>query len=69
MLHQCEGFFCGPDKFYTIGTSGQWLGRNKHKEGEGVVVYIADPFEEEISGKEIMLWLCEYCWYGLHDDI
>lgn len=69
MLHQCEGPFCGPDKFYTIGTEDQWLGRWSHKEGEGVVVYTADPFEEEIRDREVMLWLCEYCWYGLHDDI
>lgn len=67
-MHICEGEFCGT-KLYEVGTTDQWLDRWNHKEGEGVVVYTADPFLEEIRDKIVMMWLCEYCWYGLHDEI
>ena len=67
-FHACQGDYCG-DYLFEVGTMEQWLGRWKHKQGEGVVVYTPDPFEEEIRGKEVMRWLCEYCWYGSHDEI
>jgi hypothetical protein len=65
---ECEGPFCGIT-LREVGNVDQWVGRWNHKMNEGVVAYTPDPFEEEIHGKEIMMWLCEYCWYGLHDEI
>jgi hypothetical protein len=64
----CQGDFCD-GKIYPVGTEEDWLGRWKLKKGEGVVVYTEDPFLAEIRDEIVMLWLCEYCWYGSHDQI
>ncbi len=69
MLHKCDGPFCDPEKLYEVGTGEDWLGRWNYKEGEGVVIYTCDPFEEDVRGREVMMWLCEYCWHGLYDEI
>lgn len=67
-MQYCEGPFCDLT-LREVGEEDQWVGRWNHKKDEGVVIYTPDPFEEEINGKIIMMWLCEYCWYALHDDI
>jgi hypothetical protein len=67
-MRKCEGGQCS-DKLYEVGTVDQWVGRWKYKRDAGVVVYTSDPFAEEIHNEIIMMWLCEYCWYGIHDDI
>jgi hypothetical protein len=36
---------------------------------EGNGVYREDPFEEEINGKEILMFICGSCYTGLTHEI